>query len=68
MEIYTEVITLKISKIQKETLNKLKKRNIKVSHFIRTAIKEKINKDASELIDKSTLKYCPFSNNTIILK
>jgi post-segregation antitoxin (ccd killing protein) len=68
MEIYTEVITLKISKVQKQTLSKLRSRNIKVSNFIRQAIKEKLERDASELIDKSKIKYCPFSNGTIILK
>ena len=67
MELYTEVITLKISKKQKETLATLKLRKVKVSHFIRLAIKEKINRDVSELIDKSKIEYCPFSNNTIIL-
>lgn len=60
MQQYTELITLKISKKQKATLNKLKQRNIKVSHFIRIAIKEKIERDASELIDKSKIEYCPF--------
>lgn len=67
MEIYTEVITLKITKVQKQTLSKLRSRNIKVSHFVRQAIKEKIERDASELIDKSNLIYCPFSNGTIII-
>ena len=67
MEIYTEVITLKISKVQKQTLNKLRSRNIKVSHFVRQAIKEKIEKEASELIDKSKIEYCPFSGGTIII-
>lgn len=67
MELYTEVITLKISKVQKNTLDKLRNRNIKVSNFIRLAIKEKINRDAFELIDTSTFEYCPFSGGTIIL-
>ena len=66
--IYTEVITLKISKTQKQTLDKLRVRNVKVSNFIRQAIKEKIQRDASELVDKSNYEYCPFSNGTIILK
>lgn len=68
MELYTELITLKISKLQKKTLSKLRDRNIKVSNFVRLAIKEKIERDASELIDKSKIEYCPFSNGTIILK
>jgi hypothetical protein len=68
MELYTEVITLKISKVQKQTLDKLRSRKIKVSHFVRQAIKEKLERDASELIDKSKIKYCPFSNGSIILR
>ena len=42
---YTEVVTLKISKQQKETLNKLKNKKVKVSNFIRQAISEKIKRD-----------------------
>lgn len=68
MQLYTEVITLKITKTQKQTLDKLKTRKIRVSHFIRAAIKEKIKRDALELIDKSNIEYCPFSNQTIIIK
>ncbi len=55
--IYTEIITLKISRTQKQTLDKLRVRNIKVSNFIRQAIKEKILRDADELIDKSNIEY-----------
>lgn len=43
--LYTEVFTLKISKVQKQTLDKLKSRNIKVSSFVRKAISEKIKRD-----------------------
>lgn len=67
MELYTEVITIKISKVQKKTLDKLRSRKIKVSKFIRQAIKEKIERDALELVDKSKVQYCPFSGGTIIL-
>lgn len=65
MKIYTEVLTLKISKTQKNTLSKLKSRNIKVAHFIRMAIKEKLQRDASELIDESKIKRCPFGGQII---
>lgn len=58
--IYTEVMVFKISKTQKETLNKLKDRNIKVSQFIRTAIKEKITRDANSLKPKNKKEYCPY--------
>ena len=50
--LYTEVFTLKISKQQKQTLEKLKSRNIKVSSFVRKAISEKIKRDYAELQDK----------------
>ena len=46
---YTKVITVKITPIQKQTLNKLADRNIRVSNFIREAIKEKIQREASHL-------------------
>ena len=51
MRLYTEIFTLKISKTQKSTLQKLKSRNIRVSSFIRDAISEKIKREASELIE-----------------
>lgn len=60
MELYTEVITLKVSKIQKETLDKLRSRNIRVSDFIRKAIAEKIRRDAKELENKPKKEKCPF--------
>ena len=59
MQQYTEVITTKITVTQKQTLNKLKLRNIKVSNFIRLAIKEKLERDAKELIIKPK-NNCPF--------
>lgn len=58
--LYTEIFTLKISKSQKQTLEKLKSRNIKVSSFVRIAIAEKINRDYSELKEKPKKEYCPF--------
>lgn len=60
MEKYTEVTTIKLSKIQKQTLGKLRERKIRVSQFIRDAISEKIIRDASELIVKQKKTYIPF--------
>lgn len=57
--IYTEIITLKVSKTQKETLNKLKDKNYKVAEFIRQAIKEKLQRDKHEIL-KQPKEYCPF--------
>ena len=58
--LYTEIFTLKISQIQKNTLEKLKARNIKVSSFVRKAIAEKIERDYKELQPKPKKEYCPF--------
>ena len=58
--LYTEVFTLKISKVQKQTLEKLKSRNIKVSSFVRKAIAEKIERDYAELQEKPKDEFCPF--------
>ena len=58
--LYTEVFTLKISKSQKQTLEKLKSRNIKISTFVRNAIAEKINREYQELKNKPKKEYCPF--------
>jgi len=60
MEIYTKQISLKISELQKETLNKLSSRNIKVSNFIRLAIKEKIERDYKDLVVKPEKFKMPF--------
>ena len=58
--LYTEVFTLKISKVQKRTLEKLKSRNIKVSDFVRKAIAEKINREYENLKEKPKDEFCPF--------
>ena len=60
MRIYTEGLSLKISKTQKETLNKLEERNVKVSDFIRKAISEKLQRDAKDLVVKPKEIKVPF--------
>jgi len=57
--IYTEVFTVKISVVQKQTLQKLKSRKIKVSNFVRNAIAEKIKREYNELQPRAK-KTCPF--------
>ena len=56
---YTKVLQTPVTDIQWATLTKLKQRNIKVPQFVREAISEKINREASELVypDKYS---CPF--------
>lgn len=60
MQIYTEQLSLKISKTQKQTLDKLAERNIKVSNFIRDAIKEKLQREYKDLIFKPKAIEVPF--------
>jgi len=62
MKQYTEIQTIRFSKIQKQTLNKLKDYNVDVSQFIRFAIKEKINRDYKKIKTELKIKKqeCPF--------
>ncbi len=62
-KIYTEVEVIKITKTQKETLNKLRKFKVNKSKFIRDAIAEKLKREGHEITRKK--EYCPFSNGTI---
>ena len=57
---YTKTLQTPVTDIQWQTLQKLKIRNIKVPQFVREAIKEKIQREASELIIKPKKDYCPF--------
>jgi post-segregation antitoxin (ccd killing protein) len=62
MQINTEIINIRITKEQKQTLDKLKGYNVNVSQFVRNAIKEKIKKDYKSIIDEfeKSKNYCPF--------
>ena len=57
---YSEVFVLKISKTQKQTLQKIKERGFVVSKFVREAIKEKIKREHADLQPKPQKEYCPF--------
>lgn len=56
----TEKLTVKISHIQAETLDKLRQRNIRIGDFVRAAIAEKISRDYVKLQVKPKKEYCPF--------
>ena len=56
---YTEVEVIKLTKQQKETLQKLKKYKVNKSIFIREAISEKLQREGHEITRK--IKKCPFS-------
>lgn len=62
MQINTEIINIRITKEQKQTLGKLKAYNVNVAQFVRNAIKEKIKKDYKSIIDEfeKSKNYCPF--------
>lgn len=57
---YEKVITLKITNNQYQTLNKLRVKKIRISNFIREAIKEKIQRDYASLVHKPKISDCPF--------
>lgn len=58
----TEILKVRISKEQKQTLDKLKDYNVNVSQFVRNAIKEKLEREKKEIITnyKKSLDKCPF--------
>jgi len=60
-----KIKVIRISEQQHKTLIKMKKLNVDVGSFIRNAIKEKIEREYSEIISKEKNQYCPFSNGTI---
>ncbi len=60
MQKHTEVYVLKITKEQKQTLDKIKERGFVVSKFVRAAIKEKINREHRELKIKEKKEFTPF--------
>ena len=60
MKIYTERQIIMISKIQAESLAKLRDYNVNISQFIRQAIKEKIKREWKYIkIKESRIKDAP---------
>lgn len=57
---YSEVFVLKISKTQKQTLQKIKQRGFVIQKFVREAIKEKIQREHKDLQPKPKPEYIPF--------
>lgn len=60
MKQYTERQTIMISKQQSESLGILKTYNVNVSQFIRSAIKEKLQREWKQIKESKTKGYCPF--------
>ena len=60
MKSYTKNITINVSEIQFNTLEKIRLNNVKVGNFIREAIAEKIKLEYKELILKPKKSDCPF--------
>ena len=60
MQINTEILNIRISKEQKQTLDKLKEYNVNVAQFVRNAIKEKLQREKSEIITNYKNLECPF--------
>lgn len=60
MQINTEILNIRISKEQKQTLDKLKEYNVNVAQFVRNAIKEKLQQEKAEIITNYKNIECPF--------
>jgi hypothetical protein len=60
MQKYTELLQVKITPTQAETLVKLRQRKIRVGDFVRAAIREKISREYAELQQKEKQNACPF--------
>ena len=62
MQINTEIINIRITKEQKQTLDKLKGYNVNVAQFVRNAIKEKLQREKIEIIQEynKSIDVCPF--------
>jgi post-segregation antitoxin (ccd killing protein) len=60
MSINTEILNIRISKEQKQTLHKLKEYNVNVAQFVRNAIKEKLQREKVEIITNYKNLECPF--------
>jgi post-segregation antitoxin (ccd killing protein) len=62
MLINTEIINIRITKEQKQTLDKLKAYNVNVAQFVRNAIKEKLQREKIEIIQEynKSIDLCPF--------
>ncbi len=57
MSVKTEILNIRISSEQKRTLDKLKEYNVNVAQFVRNAIKEKLEREKAQIINKNL---CPF--------
>jgi post-segregation antitoxin (ccd killing protein) len=62
MQINTEIINIRITKEQKQTLDKLKGYNVNVAQFVRNAIKDKLQREKIEIIQEynKSIDVCPF--------
>lgn len=60
MKQLTVIKTIRFSGVQAESLAKLESYDVNVSHFIRLAIKEKIQRDWKSIKEKKEKIYCPF--------
>jgi hypothetical protein len=61
MRKYTKTKVIRITEQQHNTLIKMKSYNVDVGNFIRNSIKEKINREYSELIPKQNKITTPFA-------
>ena len=60
MKQLTKSKTIRFSETQMNSLSKLESYGVNVNHFIRLAVKEKLQKDWKIIKEKKEWIYCPF--------
>lgn len=60
MQQFTEIKSIRFSKTQIKSLNKLESFNVNIGQFIRDAIKEKIQRDWKQIKEPKKKEFCPF--------
>lgn len=60
MKQYTEKQTIRLTKIQSESLKIIESKGVNISQFIRLAIKEKLQKDWKHIKVKQEKQITPF--------
>ncbi len=60
MEQYTHTVTIRVTEIQKKTLDKLTDYKVNRQQFIRAAIREKLQRDYKSIREKPPRVKCPY--------
>lgn len=60
MQQYTEIKTIRLTKIQADSLKMIESKGVNISNFIRSAIRSKIKQDWAKIKQPKPIKKTPF--------